>query len=347
MFNVHNKYVIPAKDNALEGFMKTLSGFLPYIFDVYYQIGPHRVKYINYRMVLGTSDYAAYYGEFTGLGVYFSAYNALECDNNEAAIAVKGLIEKTLHDVLIQEALKKKPAHYIINKDVQLALDRIDTFFASADKYKKYNQRHRRGILLYGPPGTGKSSAIYEIILRYPDAKISYNFLDNEDKQYGVDEEGNFYDNSENPLLLNAEAKRTIIYLDEVEAKLENGSDRARKQLLHNLEDVAENTIVVATTNLPEKMGPEFYNRPGRFDEAIYVGYPTEEEIHEYLKFYDCLDLIEHTKGFNFCHINELIYRTKINDEAPSEASRNIKKSGKVPVIHSDGSKPIKGFGDK
>jgi len=162
---------------------------------------------------------------------------------------------------------------------------------------------------------THNSSFIHYVVSNYPEANLFETFYDfndsRDDSAYRKDQPN-------------------IIYIDEVEA--EAGTSVERKRLLSNLENVPDNTLVLATTNLPEKLGPEFYNRPGRFEEAVYIGYPNKQEIAEFLKSRDCDDLLKYTDDLNFAHLNELIYRVKINNEDPERASREIKKIGDKPL---------------
>lgn len=273
-------------------------------------------KFLSYPMVMGSDEFQniKYRPDIRIDYVY-----SLETFNE---IDAKDLCDKLNIKIFAlkrSNVINKIHGQLIISPMLRAVFKRIQNFFASKDTYKKYGIKHRRGVLLYGPPGTGKSTFIHYVVSNYPQANLFENFYDFseslEDSSYKKD-------------------TPNIIYIDEVESRV--GSTRERKQMLEDLEGVEDNTLVIATTNLPELLGPEFYNRPGRFEEAVYVGYPTLKEIAAFLKARDCTDLIEYAIGLNFAHLNELIYRVKINNEDPEKASREIKKIGDKPLSGSN-----------
>lgn len=229
--------------------------------------------------------------------------NYLQCQTNDDA---KHLLEKILEANHINNRnriLKFRNEEIVLSDTMQEVLKRIKTFFNSSSQYKEYGFRHRRGVLLYGPMGTGKTSMIAVVAREFSDAKLYSDF--------------GTYRND----VRQADCKK-IIYLDEVESWVDSSDGRA--DLLHNLENTYDNTLVIGTTNLPNKLGPEFYNRPGRFDEAVLVPFPKEKEIKQFLKNKNSSDLFEYTSGLNFAHLNELIYRVKINHEEPGKVYKEI-----------------------
>lgn len=247
-----------------------------------------------------------------GSTIYSAATFYLKCLDFVSATRLGKKVNKSIAKYKKKNFAKKSASNLILSDKLQECLDRITTFFSpdTVKEYKRYGLKHRRGVLLYGPPGTGKTSFVYEVIRKFNDAIVSTGF-------------GHHRPNP---------STKVIIFLDEIESLLD-GTTNARKDLLHNLENVEDNTLVLGTTNLPDMLGPEIYNRPGRFEEAIQIDYPNQEEINSFLKLKNSEDLIEFSAGLNFAHLNELIYRTKINKEDYERAYLAIKKLDETPIL--------------
>lgn len=154
------------------------------------------------------------------------------------------------------------------------------------DRYAAMRVQSPNGILLYGPPGSGKTFAVRALAdyLGWPVFEL------------GVGTIGSPFIHQTTVRLTNifrqaAEKAPSIIVLDEVDAvagargigshdhKIEEISE-----LLKLVESAAGNGVtIVATTNRKEAIDPAFL-RKGRFDHAIEVGYPLEEEIRASLE---------------------------------------------------------------
>lgn len=56
-------------------------------------------------------------------------------------------------------------------------------------------------------------------------------------------------------------------------------------------------TMIVCTTNFAKELGPQFTNRPGRFNRIIRVEPPTDEEIFELVEGFGAIQLTENQKN--------------------------------------------------
>lgn len=56
-------------------------------------------------------------------------------------------------------------------------------------------------------------------------------------------------------------------------------------------------TMIVCTTNFAKELGPQFTNRPGRFNRIIRVEPPTDEEIFELVEGFGAIELTENQKN--------------------------------------------------
>lgn len=261
------------------------------------------------------------------LSILYSDY--LQCKNNHEASLLAHFLTEKLSDYKRQSIVGMNVASIILNPKLIQTMERIDTFFKSAEEYKKYGIKHTRGVLLYGPPGTGKTSFVCEVVKKYPDA-IVFDSLSG----------GLIYDEPyiNKIKFTGRQGIRFIVYLNEMEGILQEDNDARRARVLKQIETLPNNTLLIATTNRPESIDVAFFNRPGRFEEAIYLGYPDWPEIEKFMQSRGCPDLAlkEFTSGLNFAHLNELIYRVKINKEDPKVAYTEIKKLDSVKQLNTE-----------
>lgn len=276
-----------------------------------YEIEGFNVKFLIYNCTFHapySSDSDPSYAETSHLSYFF-----IECHNAVAAIELAQII-----DTKMDEKRKQKVVDHhldvVITSQMQEVLQRIETFYKSRDLYQKYGIKFKRGVLIYGAPGTGKTTFIKEVLVKCPNC----HFIDN------------IHDM--NDVKTMAKEKITIIFLDEIESDLEDGR-YGRASFLKKLENIPENCLVLATTNKPELLDKAFYNRPGRFEELVFFDYPNYQTRKMYLEKKNCVELIDHTEGLSFAHLNEFIYRVKINNEDPAKAHRDIKEIDKMESI--------------
>lgn len=266
----------------------------------------------------------------------------LQCRNDHDATTLAYFLTERLSEHKRRSIVGENLAPIILNPKLIQTMERIDTFFNSEKEYKKYGIKHTRGVLLYGPPGTGKTSFICEVVKKYPDAVV-FDSLSS----------GSFiYDEPciTQKKFIGKQTTRFIVYLDEMEGVLKGDDDARRAKVLKQIETLPNNTLLIATTNRPESIDIAFFNRPGRFEEAIYLGYPDWPEIETFMWSRGCSDLaLPELHGLNFAHLNELIYRVKINHEDPKMAYWDIKRLDAVKKLDTeqDPGRKIKiGFGE-
>jgi ATP-dependent 26S proteasome regulatory subunit len=149
------------------------------------------------------------------------------------------------------------------------------------ERYAALGVMRPNGVLLYGPPGSGKSYAVGKLrtALGWPTFEIDLGAM------------GSPFIHQTSVALRKVfeEAKSkapSLILLEEIDAV---ASTRGLTSHDYKVEEVTEllrlveaasasNILVVATTNRRDAVDPAIL-RKGRFDHAIEVGYPTDEEV--------------------------------------------------------------------
>ena len=155
--------------------------------------------------------------------------------------------------------------------------------------YRRLGVRPPKGVLLYGPPGTGKT-----LTCRALANELGVSAF----KMASTELVGNAQGETEaNLRLLFSRALAhapSLVLIDEFDViathreRLASQSDvRAASQLLTLMDGLEEvdGIVLVATTNRVQAIDPAF-RRPGRFEEEIFVGPPSEESRAEILSIH-------------------------------------------------------------
>lgn len=189
----------------------------------------------------------------------------------------------------------------------------IKRFIERRDWYRENNIIYKLGVMMYGPPGEGKSSLIRHLINQclpkdcvvfYVHGLPTQAFLMKVDKSLGS-------------------TLKVFVFEEftEVEEKLaRNGQTDKLLQFLDG-EYSLNNSIILATTNFPEKLPANIVNRPGRFDKLIFFDHPNETTIKKILseflhRDYDSISRqeVEAVKGLSIAAIKEVCLMMSIED---------------------------------
>jgi transitional endoplasmic reticulum ATPase len=149
------------------------------------------------------------------------------------------------------------------------------------EKFRKFNIRPPRGVLLYGPPGTGKT-----LIAKAVASETKANFI----TVKGSELLSKWLGESEKAVRkIFRKARQVapcIVFFDEIDAiaqmrGIDEGSravERVVNQLLTEIDGLEEleGVIVVGATNRPDILDPALL-RPGRFDRLVFVRPPDKK----------------------------------------------------------------------
>ena len=197
-------------------------------------------------------------------------------------------------------------------------------FINNSYKYKKWDVKLPKGILLVGPPGTGKTLLVKTLAKECGIPVIHASGSEFVEMYVGVGA-------SRVRKLFNKAKrhKKCIIFIDEIDAVgkrrgRDNNSEREQtvNQLLVEMDGFDEDTniMVFAATNLVKELDPAL-TRSGRFDKKIYFDPPNKDERVELFKLYlddnfdetiDKTFLAELTSGLTGADIANISNQAKI-----------------------------------
>jgi cell division protease FtsH len=198
-------------------------------------------------------------------------------------------------------------------------------FINNSEKYKKWNVKLPKGILLVGPPGTGKTLLVKTLAKEIGIPVIHASGSEFVEMYVGV--------GASRIRKLFAKAKshrKCVIFIDEIDAVgkrrgRDSNSEREQtlNQLLVEMDGFNEDTniMVFAATNLVRELDSAL-TRSGRFDKKIYFDPPNKDERIELFKLYlsnefvetiDYKFVAELTSGLTGADIANVANQSKIN----------------------------------
>lgn len=150
------------------------------------------------------------------------------------------------------------------------------------DAFRRLGIRPAKGFLLYGPPGTGKT-LLAKAVAREAEANfIATKSSDLLSKWYGESEQqiARLFQRAR-------QVAPTVIFIDELDSLVParggglgepQVTERVVNTILAEMDGLEElqSVVVIGATNRPNLVDPALL-RPGRFDELIYVGVPSQD----------------------------------------------------------------------
>jgi ATP-dependent metalloprotease FtsH len=229
------------------------------------------------------------------------------------ALNKKKIIDPSLKNIIGLESVKDEIRYYM-------------DFINNKEKYKKWNVKLPKGILLAGPPGTGKTLLVKTMAESLDIPIVSACGSEFVEMYVGV--------GASRIRELFEKAKKyekCIIFIDEIDAVgkkrgYDNNSERDNtlNQLLVEMDgfDDNDNIMVFAATNMIRKLDRAL-TRSGRFDKKIYFDPPNFKERKQLFKLYLknieysqslTLDILaERTAGLTGADIASACNQAKIN----------------------------------
>jgi cell division protease FtsH len=231
------------------------------------------------------------------------------------------------------------------NYEAKESLMELVDFIKNPDKYKDFNIRTPKGVLLYGSPGTGKTLLAQALA---GEAEVDFFAVSGSDfvqvyAGLGASRIRNLFSKAK-------KAKKSVIFIDEIDAigKQRQGfgsrgndeSDRTLNALLTEMSGFENSsTIVLAATNRIDTLDSALL-RPGRFDRQIEIMLPDKQARKEIIKLY--LDKANADKDVDIDKLAELTvyFSGAMIENLVNEASilaikdKNEKNAGRLTNEH-------------
>lgn len=160
----------------------------------------------------------------------------------------------------------------------QLLINEVINPLKTPEKFKKFKVSIPNGIILYGPPGVGKSFFVRKLA-----EELGYNYLEVKGSDLATPFIHGSVGNIGKVFNMAKQSAPSILCFNEISAlvpdrkKLYDGSSHKEEEtseFLTQLEEAADNNIlVIGTTNFIERID-EAVLRSGRFDKKIYISLP-------------------------------------------------------------------------
>jgi|SRR3989344_967356 len=173
------------------------------------------------------------------------------------------------------------------------------------ENFKKFKVSIPNGIILYGPPGCGKT-----FIVRKLAEELGYNFFEVKHSDLATPFIHGSVNNIGKAFEIAKQNAPAVLFFDEISAlvpdrrNLQESSSHKEEEIsefLMQLNDAADNKIlVVGATNYIERIDPAIL-RHGRFDKKIYVSLPDFEARKALFKI--GLNNRPHDKNVDFNHL--------------------------------------------
>ena len=193
------------------------------------------------------------------------------------------------------------------NTVADVVISEFDEFWKKKSLYEERGEIHKRGFMLWGPPGGGKTSTV---------SFIMKDFI----------KQGNIVFDFNNSLIsgirqfkLVEPDRKIMIIMEDIDAYI---MDQYNEQAVLDMLDGSvkhSNTIIIATTNYPERLPDRIINRPSRFDRVECIDVPSEKDRKIYLKqksktlkAKDITKWVKDTENWTLAHVKELILSVEV-----------------------------------
>lgn len=192
----------------------------------------------------------------------------------------------------------------------EIATD-AERFFRSRERYAHYKVPWKRGVLFAGPPGNGKTHAVKAIVNR---ATVPCIYV------RSFDLPGHPFPGAGIAMVFERARRITpcIVVLEDLDALVREDN---RAYFLNELDGFEQNegTLVLATTNHPERIDASIIDRPSRFDRKYAFELPAAEQRRAYVERWnaeldpelhlgddDVAAVAQETEGFSYAYLKEL-----------------------------------------
>ncbi|WP_299308560.1 CDC48 family AAA ATPase [uncultured Croceicoccus sp.] len=252
----------------------------------------------------------------------------LSVERRDFSNALKRVQPSAMREVMVQAPTVGWADIGGVDEATEKLREGVELPLKNPQAFKQLGIRPAQGFLLYGPPGTGKTLLAKAVAKEAEANFISMKSSDLLSKWFGESEQ--------QISRLFARARQVapcVVFIDEIDslvpARGSGGSEpqvtsRVVNTILAEMDGLEElqSVVVIGATNRPTLVDPALL-RPGRFDELVYVGAPSEEGRLHILKIHtanmplaDDVDLTHvaaETERFTGADLEDVVRRAGLN----------------------------------
>ena len=252
----------------------------------------------------------------------------LSVERRDFSNALKRVQPSAMREVMVQAPTVGWADIGGVDEATEKLREGVELPLKNPQAFKQLGIRPAQGFLLYGPPGTGKTLLAKAVAKEAEANFISMKSSDLLSKWFGESEQ--------QISRLFARARQVapcVVFIDEIDslvpARGSGGSEpqvtsRVVNTILAEMDGLEElqSVVVIGATNRPTLVDPALL-RPGRFDELVYVGAPSEEGRLHILKIHtanmplaDDVDLphvAAETERFTGADLEDVVRRAGLN----------------------------------
>lgn len=214
----------------------------------------------------------------------------------------------------------------------------IKRFIDTRDYFIEKKLIHKRGILLYGSPGNGKTVFIHRVIEEIiPEDSITIMVRHDLPETAFLDK-----------IRFSLHDRLKVFIFEELAITAHR--EQQAEALLNFLDgcDSIDGSLILATTNYPERLPGNIVDRPSRIDTVIEIGNPEEKEVGVLIKFFTdreaTAEQIKVASGLSIAAIKEACLLTHMKGYEFTFAVKANKERSKL--VKDAFAKPVKvGFG--
>lgn len=197
-------------------------------------------------------------------------------------------------------------------REIRRELNQIQDYFNCSSKYKAWNVRVPRGVLLYGPPGNGKT-----LLAKCFAGESKLPMIATAGSEFQEKYVGTGSARIRELFEFASENSPCILFIDEIDAIARHRSsdgesasaerDSTLNQLLIEMDGIYDkkDILIIGSTNRIDILDHALL-RPGRFDKKVKIDYPDEETRREIVKLHMQGKPIELSKKDEIWMINDL-----------------------------------------
>jgi len=198
----------------------------------------------------------------------------------------------------------------------------VRAFLKSEEIYRKIGTIYKRGLLLYGPPGEGKTSLIRCVAKNeFPEDAIVIFFE-------------SMPSNGMIESMKQTLGERFKVFIFEELANLLQGTRIERVLDFLDGEKSIDKTLMIATTNYPERLPGNIVERPSRFDKLIKMGHPKSSErkmlLNHYLTREATVEEVKITEGLSTAALKESCFLIHLKGVTLDDAVKQLKKHSEL-----------------